>query len=262
MKFLFLDNSELSSNRVSINSLGGFIIDSDVYSELSTEFRDLKVQHGMSRNTPVKWSPDSDGVRYADFRALPNINQFRREALRILSSKDIKIVCCFINNNLNQLRESKRVRRITKSQYKDFILDYNKRSLEYVAQRFQKELEETDHRGQIIIEFNSDSALNSALGEHYRIFHTNGSGGNLFELTYKNLEDGLLFSHDFCCDGIELADFVTSSLTHALRSRHYGYIDIFKDRIRNNFGRSKGYGIVVYPSTSIVADNLISRIDS
>ncbi|MFN3889615.1 MAG: hypothetical protein ACK4MV_04390 [Beijerinckiaceae bacterium] len=257
-----MDNSEVSGSGINVNSLGGFIIDSGAYSSLSREFRDLKQTYGLKRDTPVKWSPGSDDQRFRLYRSLPNLNQFRRDVLTLLASKDIQVICCFINNEMDQIRQMKRLRRISKTDYKRIQISYNQRALEYVAQRFQRELQGTRERGQIVIEFNSDSEMNSSLGAHYRDFHTNGSGRPHFNIRFPNLEDGLHFSHDFCCDGIEFADFITSSLTTALRSAHYGYVEIFKAKIRNARGQSKGFGIVVYPSASIIADNLIRKIDS
>jgi len=262
MKYLFLDNSDISNKNLSINSLGGFIIDCDDYIELSKDFRKLKLKYGLARNSPVKWSPDSGDARYKEYRSLKDINKFRDEALELIAKKKIKVVCCFINNDVEALKNLKKLKEISKAEYRTFLLAYYKRALEYAAQRFQKELGGTDEYGQIVIEFANDTSTNSAVGEFYRRIQTDGSGGAFFDLKFDNLADGLMFSHDFCCDGIEIADFIVSSLTHALKNNHYRYVDVIKKRIRNRSGFSKGYGIVVYPSASTVADNLIKRIDT
>lgn len=262
MKYLFLDNSDISNNNFSINSLGGFIIDCDDYIHLSKDLRKIKLKYGLEKDTPIKWSPDSSDPRYKKYRSLKNINAFRTEVLGLIAKAKIKIVCCFINNNLEDLKKLKKLKKINKQEYQLLLLNYYKRAVEYTAQRFQKELEVNDEYGQIVIEFANDTSTTSAVGEFYRKIQTNGSGGIFFDMKLKNLADGLMFSHDFCCDGIELADFIVSSLTHALKNNHYVYIDIIKKKIRSRSGFSKGYGIVVYPSASVVADNLIKRIDT
>ena len=262
MKYLFLDNSNISNKRLSINSLGGFMIDVDDYIKLSTSFRKLKLKYNLKKDTPVKWSPDSRDPRYTEYRNLKELNKFRTECLNLISNSKIKVVCCFINNNLEDFKKLMKLKEITKKEYKKQDLYYQKCALEYVAQRFQKELETTNDYGQIIIEFINDSSTNSSMGEFYRDIQTNGSGKPFFSLKLKNLGDSLMFSHDFCCDGIEIADFIISSLTHALKNNRYHYVDIIKNKIRNRSGFSKGYGVVVYPSASVFADNLIKRIDS
>lgn len=261
MNYIFLDNSEVSNAKISVNGLGGIIVDVDDYRELSDKFRALKVKFGLQMSTPVKWSPDSNDARYTKFRSLENINDFRRDALKLIASSDVKIICCFINNDLHELRQLKHIKKISKTKYKEFIEHYNRQALEYIAQRSQKELASKKEYGQIIVEFNGDTALNSSLGQFYRKIRTEGSGKPFFQLDLKNLSDGLLFSHDFCFDGLEMADFVISSLATSLKTKRYHYVDLIAPKVRSSGGQTKGYGIVVYPSVSVVADNLIRRVN-
>lgn len=258
MYLMFLDNSYVHTGSLNINCLGGFIIGSSEYEVLVRQLANLKRSYGLSPSNPIKWSPSEGSSRHAPQRSIPRQNEFKKAVLTLLNSAPIKIACVFINSNQNVINEQRRAGLITRSDANRIRVSYEIRAVEYLAQRFQMELQQiTDGRGQLIVEANS--TMSPRIAEEYHKTWHDGSGE--FNMQFDRLLDSITYSHDFACAGLQLADFIISSTCHALRSSYYEYIKIYKDRFRRHNNQVKGIGVVVYPSNLSFADNLVRAIE-
>jgi len=110
-------------------------------------------------------------------------------------------------------------------------------------------------RGKIIIEH--PGLKESDLCEYYREIWLNGSNYPTFSMKFTNLAETIYYSHDFSCEGLQLADFIVGSIGHAVENKTYDFICEIKNHIAQKDGKVKGVGIIVYPSNSIIADDLI-----
>jgi len=264
MHLLFLDNSYVDSKNLDITALGGFLIKDSDYLEVRKKFEDIKLSNGLLPTDPVKWSPQSRDKRFAAQRKIKGQNQFKTEILKLIGESKLKIVVAFINTNLKSYRTLKQDRKISKADLQKIQLDYEKRALEYLAQRLQLELQDLkkrnsdDEKGLILIE-SYDQEKSAQLVEYYKkIWHT-GSGE--FNMRFSLLFDSITYSHDFGCDGIQLADFMVGSMCYTVKNSKYHYIRNYRNKVRNRNKKVKGIGIVVYPSNSTIADNLIKNIE-
>ena len=244
MQVLFLDDSYIESQGRNITVIGGFMIDYEKYLDLKDEVIDLKSGYNLLPNNPIKWSPGQTDKRYNAQRKFTSADQkeFKRKVLKKLGNSDILVVACFVDNESGLIRKK---------------IDAKKRAIEYLSQRFQRQLG-LDDVG-IIISDSFDSE-NTKIVEHYR--------DRWYDPSYskpESLFDGLLFSHSLGCVGIQLADFIVGSMCSGVRdsSRHFHYVDCYKEKIRKGLNDEiKGYGIIVYPSNSSKLDNFIVKIRS
>jgi Protein of unknown function (DUF3800) len=258
MYLMFLDNSYIQENNINVNCLGGFIIGASEYNDLIKKLAEIKISYGLKPSDPVKWSPSEDSPRHSPQRSIPRQNEFKKAVLSLLNNSPIKIACVLINSNQDVINEQRRAGLITRSDANRIRVSYEIRALEYLAQRFQMELQQiSDSRGQIILEANSN--MSSRIAEEYHKTWHDGSGE--FNMQFDRLMDSITYSHDFACAGLQLADFVISSTCHALKSSYYEYVKLYRDRFRRVNNQVKGIGIVVYPSNLSFADNLIRIIE-
>jgi len=265
MYLLFLDNSYVESKNLDLTSLGGFLVKDEDYLKMRKKFEDIKLSNGLLPTDPIKWSPQNNDKRFTAQRKIKNQNNFKMEILKLIGESKINIVIAFINTHLKSYRNLKKDKKITKSNLQKIQLDYEKRALEYLAQRIQLELQDLERKnndgekGLILIE-SYDREKSPQLVEYYKkIWHT-GSGE--FNMHFSLLFDSIFYSHDFGCDGIQLADFIVGSMCYTIKNHKYHYIDKYKRKIRNRDKKVKGIGIVVYPSNSIVADSLIRNVEN
>jgi hypothetical protein len=255
----------VESKNLDLAALGGFLIKDDDYLGMRKKCEDIKLSNGLLPTDPVKWSPQSRDKRFAAQRKIKNQNQFKTEILKLIGKSKAKIVVALINTNFKSYRALKQNKNITKSDLQKIQLDYEKRALEYLAQRVQLELQDIrkkndgDEKGLILIE-SYDQEKSPQLVEYYKkIWHT-GSGE--FNMHFSLLFDSIVYSHDFGCDGIQLADFIVGSMCYTIKNSKYHYLNNYKNKVRSRNKKIKGVGIVVYPSNSTIADNIIKNIES
>ena len=265
MYILFLDNSYIDNSKNNLTALGGFLIKDQEYSNLREKFENIKIGNGLHPTDPVKWSPPQGDKRFKAQRELKNQNKLKQEVLQLIGNSNIKIICSFISYDLNHYRQLKQDHKISKNELLGITFDYEKRALEYLAQRFQLDLQEVAknngnrEKGLIIIEW-LDSKKSPLLIEYYKnLWHT-GSGE--FNMKFNLLFDSVAYSHDFGCDGIQMADFIIGSMCDSIKNLRYQYINLYKNKIRRSGKIVKGRGIVVYPSNSTFADRLISQVQA
>ena len=264
MYLFFIDNSYATINRQDVTCLGGFIIKDEEYTTLRNKIEKLKLQNGLAEDQPIKWSPGPE-PRYKKLKELNNQNKFKADVLRVISDTNLSIVVSIINTHTTQIRQLKRQKKITPEDCKRFQAEYENRSIEYMAQRLQMHLQEIGKRvvgfnekGLMVVETPEHDRVISLIKHYNYIWHHGTEGA--FKMKLRLLSDGLVYSHDFGYDGLQLADFIVSSFCHALKNSRYEFVRLYKNRIRSRSGRMKGVGIVVYPSNSLVADNLISAL--
>jgi len=262
---LFLDNSYIEKDSIDLTALGGFIIKDEDYLSLRKKFEDIKLSFGLKPDDPIKWSPQQGDKRFEAQRKIKDQNNFKLEILKLLAEHKISILCVFINTNSKFYKKLYKRKKISKDMLERFALDYEKRALEYLAQRMQLELQDLkrknneDQKGLIIIE-SYDQKKSPQLAEYYKKIWHLGSGE--FDMHFNLLFDSIAYSHDFGCDGIQIADFIIGSMCYTIKKSKYHYINQYKHKIRNKNGKIKGAGIVVYPSNSTVADNLIKNVEA
>lgn len=264
MYFLFLDNSYIENPTQDIACLGGLIIEATEYKRLRSEFFALKQRYGLNPSDPVKWSPPNN-QRFAPQRAIANQNTFKSEVLRLLGKSDLQILCAFINRDLQAYRRALQAHTITGQHFQRRVREYELQALEYLAQRFQMHMQDINRgrqnpeEGLILIE-GIDGPRSSALVERYKTAWHDGSG--IEKIRFEMLFDTLTYSHDFGSAAVQLADFVISSMCHAARTSDWRFIREYKPRVRRRYGRVKGYGLVIYPSNSIMIDALVQEVQS
>jgi len=265
MYFLFLDDSPINKNNLKATCLGGFIIKKEDYLILQKQLEELKIKYGLLPSDPIKWSPTEGNKNYKKQREIKEQNKFKATVLQLLSKAKIKIIAAFIDNDQELLKMLK-----SKHTKNYVLLSYEKKALEYLSQRFQFELQDinkastTTHHGIILIDEPSKNKIISLIKHYNHVWH-NGSKGvgknGEFDIKFDLLMDSIFFSHGFGCDGIQLADFVISSLRHSTENSRYKFPKLFKNKIRQINGNMKGIGLVVYPSNSTIADNLIKNLN-
>jgi len=245
--------------------LGGFLIRDNDYLELRKKFEDIKLGFGLKPDDPIKWSPPPKDKRFVAQRKIKNQNKLKLEILDLIGNSKVTIISAFINTNYKLYKELFKSKKINKKDLKGIQMDYEKRALEYLAQRMQLELQDlkrknnNDQRGLILIE-SYDQEKSPQLVEYYKKIWHSGSGE--FNMHFNLLFDSIAYSHDFGCDGIQIADFIIGSMCYTIKNSKYHYINKYKNKIRNRNKKIKGIGIVVYPSNSTIADNLIRNIES
>ena len=114
--------------------------------------------------------------------------------------------------------------------------------------------------GRIIVEHPGGDDHEIEQMRHYREIRIKGSNYPNFSMKLESLDETIYYTHDFCCDGIQLADFIVGSIGHAIEKKDYSFVRLYKDKIRKVNDKIKGAGIVVYPSSSLIADELINNL--
>lgn len=243
MKLFFIDDVYFKKNGKNFTAIGGIIIDYKEYLKLRNEFVLIKTnsQFNLCCSDAIKWSPDKKDRRYINQANLGKgkQNELKIKVLDLISSKDLKIIACFIDRD---------------SDYCKSEIDAKRRAIEYLAQRFQWDIQGKDNG---IIVCDSLSTDTPFLAESYKdIWHVPKYG------SMDCLFDSLFFSHSFGCIGIQLADFVIGSMQSAIKdSRFLHYTEHYKKKIRKSPSDTiKGYGIVMYPSNSPELDNFIINL--
>jgi hypothetical protein len=244
MRSFYIDDSRRERSGISI--LGGFIINDSAYSSLQNSYRDIKARYALTPEDPAKWSPP----RTAEFnkqRAIQDQNAFRSEVIGLLAASPIKIIAAVIEEHGRYNR-----------QRKDYYLCA---SLEFLAQRFERELSQTSPDGRMVLDYPGEYHGSSML-KRYRRIRINGSNYPTFSMKLPSLDDTAYYSYDVTCDGIQLADFIVGAIGHSIDNRRYDHIRTLRPRVRKVQGKVKGVGIVVYPSNSAVVDSLIRVCES
>jgi hypothetical protein len=241
MHSFYIDDCRKSEAHISI--LGGFIINDDDYPNLQNNYRSVKNIYGLTPGDPAKWSPPHK-PEFRKQRAIPNQNNFRRDVLNALGGAPITIVAAIVEE---RGRYNNRIRNY-----------YLSASLEFLAQRFQRELSTTASTGRMILDYPGQYHELDMM-KRYRDIRLNGSNYPTFSMQLPLLEESAYYSHDVASDGIQLADFIVGAIGHSIATHYYGYIQSIKSKIRKDGNKIKGVGIVLYPSNSSAADNLIAN---
>jgi len=199
----------------------------------------------MTAADPAKWSPPNN-AEFRRQRAIANQNAFRTEVVNLLGASPIKIIASVIEESGTYNRQ----RRNT----------YLCAALEYLAQRFERELSPSSHTGNLILDYPGNQHELQMMKRYHHI-RLNGSNYPAFSMHLPSLDETIYYSHDVTCDGIQLADFIVGAAGHSIETHRYDYVRILRPKIRKYRGKTKGMGIVVYPSNSTIADGVIGVCD-
>lgn len=239
MHSFYIDDSRRANSNVSI--LGGFVVDETDYGNLQRKYRVIKTRYGLTAADPAKWSPPHN-AEFRRQRAIANQNAFRTDVVNLLGTSPIKIVAAAIEESGTYNRQRK--------------TDYLCAALEFLAQRFERELSQTSPAGKMILDY-PGREHELQMMKRYHGIRLNGSNYPGFSMQLPSLDETIYYAHDVTCDGIQLADFIVGAAGHSIDTHRYEYVRILRPKIRRFRGKVKGVGIVVYPSNSTLADGLI-----
>lgn len=239
MHSFYIDDSRREHSRISI--LGGFIINDASYVRLQNDYRAIKARYGMTPSDPAKWSPPRS-AEFSKQRAITNQNAFRLDVVNLLAAAPIKIIAAAIEERGNYNRQRKNY--------------YLCMSLEFLAQRFEKELAQTSPDGRMVLDYPGEHHGLSMMKRYHGV-KINGSNYPNFSMQLPSLDETAYYSYDVTCDGIQLADFIVGAIGHSIDTRRYDYVRILRPKVRKFRSKVKGVGIVVYPSNSSIVDGLI-----
>lgn len=242
MKLFYIDDSYDDVEFATF--LGGFIIDENDYPNLCIAFGDVKKKYGLHSYDPVKFSPDKENRAQRKLEPAQR-DKFKRDILDVLQSAPLKIVVAMIHGQFNNSQNR---------------IMYTKKALEFLAQRLQIEVYSTSEKGRLILDFPS-SDMGKHILKHYSELHYFGSIYPTFEMKFKNLAETFYYTEGTSCNGLQLADFVVGTCSHAHKKKKYHFLDIIKPKIRKT-NRIKGVGLIYYPQRSTIFEPLIDYCEA
>lgn len=243
MYLFFIDDCRKEKAKTSL--LGGFIISEGRYYSLQNKLWQLKARYGLRKIDPIKWSPPKK-PEFEPQRKIRKQTVFKKEVLNLINNSKVKIIVAVIHEKQGYTKKLR--------------IECLKKSLEFLSQRYQMEIQSTSKKGRLIIDHPGTGGAEIELCKYYKTIWCEGSQYPTFSITLDNLDETVYYSHGYASDGLQIADFTVGAIGHAIETRKYEYIDLIKNRIRRNrTGTIKGLGVVVYPSNSRIADPFIKR---
>jgi hypothetical protein len=237
----FIDDTSTGAPRANyLPILGGIVVEDRFYCNiLRQRYYSLKRNFGLSPSDPIKWSPGQSDQKYSAQRSLSRINDLREEVLKLISSPSITIIASIVDENLlNRAYER---------------LFYMKQSIDHLAKRFHYMLSSSNlFDGKMILDYPGHNVESKLISWYRHIRLSSASSG----VHLGTLSDSLYYSHCFANDGIQLADFVVGCIGFTLKHKRKHYFNLIKKRIRSVRGKTKGCGLIVFPSNSSSIDFL------
>lgn len=248
----YIDDSLFNTKNKKENHmvLGGLIAEESVEDTLTQNFFRLKEKFNLKKYDPVKFSPDNK-TEYKPQKKISNQNNFKQEVFQLINSHDIAIISAYYHNtsNIND-------RKMTYQLMNDLLI------------RFQFYIQEknTDHksRGCVVLAFPGTKQTITVSKEYHELKHHNAA---LYSQNWHSplqkpinlnlLEQSIYFSYESHNPLIQLADFISGSISFALKKKNADkFFKIIKNKFRNNKGKIKGWGLISYPHYTSAIDHL------
>ena len=229
--------------------LGGLIVEDSVEDTLIKELYKLKKDFNLKTYHPIKFSPDNK-PEYKPQRAISNQNQFKEKVLQLINSHNIAIISAYYHNTSNTSTS-----KMTYQLINDLLIRFQF----YIKQK------NTDHnnRGCIVFAFPGTKQTSifskkyHELKNHNATFYSkNWLSPPKRPIELSLLEQSIYFSYEIHNPLIQLADFISGSISFALKNNDDKFFRIIKNKFRNNKGNIKGYGLISYPHYTPVIDHL------
>ncbi len=241
-QFLFIDDSRM--DELGVSSLGGLLVSEEEYSRLQQALRDIKCNLLDDSLAPVKWSPPGESDSLFSRQRRHDSNQLREQVCDLLGTISGFLIFALIDEQQRRLNRQLR-------------LQYLKQALEFLCQRVEMHCSGLrEHHEITVVAEIPGSGHEGGFSRHFYHIITNGCVYPQFNLALTHFNRTMFLSHDYLCEGLQLADIATGAACFAAKGRGQQFLDRFKTKIRRGPRGVKGYGIVVYPSNSFVADSL------
>ena len=229
--------------------LGGLIIENSVEDGLIKELYELKQEFNLRNYDPIKFSPENKS-EYTPQRAISNQNQFKERVLHLISSHGIDIISAYYHNTSKM-----DISKMTYQLMNDLLIRFQF----YIKQKNS----DYNDRGCIVLAFPGTKQTSifskkyHALKHHTAILHSkNYCSPSTRPIELSLLEESIYFSYEIHNPLIQLADFISGSMSFALKNNDDKFFKIIKNKFRNNKGNIKGYGLISYPHYTPIIDRL------
>lgn len=110
----------------------------------------------------------------------------------------------------------------------------------------------------MIVDFPSKS-IGPDLMRHYFDLKTLGSKRRFYTI-FKNLAETMYYSHCFCCNGLQVADFIVGALNNFLKTEDERFVKIISRKFRRSGLILKGYGLALYPKDLDIWDKYLLKL--
>src|ERR1039457_3613311 len=171
MHSFYIDDSR--QERAGASLLGGFIVEEGAYTVLQSRYRNIKAKYDLTPEDAAKWSPPQ-APSFRKQRDLRSLNAFRIDVLNLLAASPIKIVATAIEEQ--------------------GVYDKHKRhqylcaALEFLAQRFERELSARHSSGRMILDYpGAEHELD--MMKHYHQIRLKGSHYPSLSMNLPSLDE-------------------------------------------------------------------------
>ncbi len=229
--------------------LGGLIVEDSIENILIKAFYRLKEAFNLKKYDPIKFSPENKS-EYRPQRTISDQNQFKEKILQLVNSHSIAIISAYYHNTSNISTSE-----MTYQLMNDLLIRFQF----YIKQK------NTDHnsRGCIVLAFPGTKQTSvfskkyHELKNHTATLHSkNWHSPPKIPIELDLLEQSIYFSYEIHNPLIQLADFISGSISFALKNNDDKFFKIIKNKFRNYRGNIKGYGLISYPHYTRVIDRL------
>lgn len=225
--------------------IGGIIIPEIHWHEIYKKLREIKKQYKIT--SEIKWryfapnnNSSENGLKHLSFEQR---NEVRTKLFDIITSyKSIKVISTITN--------TEEAYKLPYIKDKDDLYWY---AYKQTVERFQYYLQDlsresgAEFNGLVIIDNRLSCDDDRLRNLHHRLMIVDKENYSKF----NNLVEGLFIAPSHLSVGIQLADLVAGAIFRKVEKGDDKYYEHIKSSIRNKDGKTLGYGIVLYPKTSI-----------